>query len=76
MTKVTYQCAWCSKVIGSSVFPSDEADNVISHTICRQCKETLLEEAAHLVSEKPPYNNTNVKGERHETKNHFGKPDR
>jgi len=64
MMKVTYQCAWCSKVIGSSVFPSDETDSVTSHTICPQCKKRLLEEAAGVLSDKTPCNDTNTKGER------------
>ena len=64
MMKVTYQCAWCSKVIGSSIFPSDETDNVISHTICRRCKKTLLEQTSHLLSKKAICNETDTKGER------------
>ena len=65
MIKVAYQCAWCSKVTGSSVFQSDETDDVIiSHTICRRCKKTLLEQTSHLLSKKVIRNETDTKGER------------
>ena len=62
MMKVTYQCAWCSKVIGSSVFPSDETDSVTSHTICESCKKHLLEEAVRPFSNKTTPKATYMKG--------------
>jgi hypothetical protein len=43
------QCAWCKKIVGTKVVPSDTAwPDKITHTICPSCSVTAMKDPAHI----------------------------
>jgi hypothetical protein len=43
------QCAWCKKIVGTKVVPSDTAwPDKITHTICPSCSIAVMKDLAHI----------------------------
>ena len=46
------KCAWCKKVVGIKVVPSDTAwPDKITHTICPSCSVAVMKDLAHIQQE-------------------------
>jgi hypothetical protein len=46
-------CAWCGRLLSITEYESGEKDEVrISHSICPECKEKVLEDTGHFFSRR------------------------